>query len=191
MLKIIFDKANVLTFVGLLTVVIGINLSMQGNTQIASILLVICGICDGFDGIIAKKVRKNNNSRVGIELDSLVDIVSSGIYPMLICLNLGLNSIIDIIIYGIFIICGITRLVYFNTNTDIEPEYFTGIPITSSTIVLPLILLFTRNSWILRILFLFLSMLYISNIKIRKVKTKGKIFISLIGVILILLLYIF
>lgn len=183
----IWKLSNLLTFVGLIFSIIGLQMCFNQMHNIAIILLILSGICDTFDGYVANKFKKTEKEKeYGIQLDSLVDIISSGIFPIVFCLSMGFNHIIDIIVYSFFAICGITRLVYFNINTKKDNKAFIGIPITVSTMLFPILYLLTKNEIIYIISMLLLALLYISKIKINKPNIFHKIFLSLCGIILII-----
>ncbi|MBR4111353.1 MAG: CDP-alcohol phosphatidyltransferase family protein [Clostridia bacterium] len=188
MLKNICDKANILTYVGLVLAVLGIQLCLVGNIDLAVMCLLIAGICDGFDGAFARKLRKDGDPNFGVELDSLVDIISSGVFPVVICLSMGFNSIIDLVIYSIFLVCGVGRLAYYNITSKENSGYFTGVPITVSTILLPLIYVFTKNEYVFVGALLALSFAYVSNFKIKKLNLKSKIALSIVGILFVLFL---
>ena len=189
MCKKIWNKSNILTFIGLACSIIGMYFCFLGKQYISIILLIFSGICDAFDGTFAKKMNKSlESNEYGIQLDSLVDIVSSGIFPIVICLSMGFTHIIDILIYTFFAICGITRLAYFNVNTKNENNHFCGLPITCSTILLPIVYLITKNEIAFMFCLLILSILFVSNIKIIKPSFKEKTLISSIGIIGILII---
>ena len=188
MIKNICDKANILTYVGLILAVLGMQLCFVDNIDLAVMCLLIAGICDGFDGAFAKKIRKDGDPNFGVELDSLVDIISSGVFPVVICLSMGFNRIIDLVIYTIFLVCGVGRLAYYNITSKENSGYFTGVPITVSTILLPLIYAFTKKEIIFVSSLLILSVAYVSNFKIKKLNLKSKIALSVIGILFILFL---
>lgn len=98
---------------------------------------------------------------------------------------MGYNHVLSVIAYSIFIIAGITRLAYFNVNSSKE-NYFCGVPITMTTILIPLEYILIKNEYAYSILIAILSILFISNIKITKPNLKTKIILSIIGVIIIL-----
>jgi len=79
--------ANVVTFTGLFFAVLGM---VMAETQwMLSILgLMGAGICDLFDGPIARR-SKNHNFVVGKELDTLIDMISFGILPIIILISFG------------------------------------------------------------------------------------------------------
>lgn len=188
MIKNICDKANILTYVGLILAVLGIQLCLVGNIDLAIMCLLIAGICDGFDGAFARKLRKDGDPNFGVELDSLVDIISSGVFPVVICLSMGFNSILDLVIYTIFLVCGVGRLAYYNITSKENSGYFTGVPITVSTILLPLIYVITKKEIVFVGALLTLSVAYVSNFKIKKLDLKSKIALSVVGILFILFL---
>lgn len=129
------------------------------------------------------KLRKKDDKGFGIQLDSLVDIISSGILPVIICFSLGFNSTIDTIIYCIYIITGVTRLAYYNVHCEIDRDNFIGLPITTSTIVIPTIYLFTKNEIVFISALALLSIIFVSPVKIKKINLNMKIILAIVGII--------
>lgn len=137
----VYKKSVVLTYIGLASSIIGIFLAFQKKVDFAMICYIIAGVCDLFDGFIARRCERNNvEKEFGIQIDSLVDVVSFGIFPIIIFLNLELNSIIHMIGYVLYASAAITRLAYFNVNAKIDTpiKYYTGLPVTASTIIFSL-----------------------------------------------------
>ena len=187
MYKEILNKANIVTFLGLIFAVIGIVYCFTCNTTGAIICATVACICDGLDGSIAKKLRKNNDYGFGIELDSLVDIISSGILPISICISMGFNNLIDIIIYCVFMLSGVVRLAYYNIHSY-NSEIFIGIPITVSNIVIVLLYFLFKNEIIFMVSLFILAILFILPLKIKKINLKLRIIISIIGLTLVIIL---
>lgn len=77
---------NLVTSFNLLSGVVGIVLVMNGNTAYASLMIVLAGVFDFFDGLTARWLGVQ--SPIGRELDSLADVVSFGVLPGLILLRL-------------------------------------------------------------------------------------------------------
>jgi len=181
-----YNKSIILTFIGLFCSVLGINFCLCGDIYIASLLMVISGICDCFDGYVASLVKRNDKEKnYGVQLDSLVDVCCFGIFPIILAVSLGYNKIYNLFVYFIYIFCGITRLAYFNVDED-NKKYFKGVPITTVSFLLPTLLFFTVNEIVIMLFFLILSFLFLCNIKISKVSLKGKKIILIIGIILVL-----
>ena len=70
---------NGLTFASMICGVVSILLSASGNLVPAGILILVSYILDMFDGALARKL--NAGSEFGLQLDSLVDMVSLGMAP--------------------------------------------------------------------------------------------------------------
>ena len=187
----IWKKQNLLTFIGIAFAVLGLYFCFIDMVDYSIIMLILSGICDAFDGVFARKVGKGNKKQYGVHLDSLADIVASGILPIAICMALGYTRIIHIIVYIIFIICGLTRLSYYNVNSK-DDKSFTGVPITCSTFALPVIYLIQKNEILIILTLLILAILEVSNnIKIKKPNMKIRIMLSIIGIIIIVLIILF
>jgi CDP-diacylglycerol--serine O-phosphatidyltransferase len=88
------------------------------------------------DGLVAR--RRHQHSGFGQELDSLADIVSFGVAPVVIAYGLGMRGGWDALIFLFFVGCGISRLARFNITTAALADatgkvpYFEGLPIPSS-----------------------------------------------------------
>jgi CDP-diacylglycerol--serine O-phosphatidyltransferase len=106
-------------------------------------LLPVALGCDVIDGFVAR--RRQQRSEFGQELDSLADIVSFGVAPVVIAYGLGMRGGWDALIFLFFVGCGISRLARFNITAAAladatgKVRYFEGTPIPSS-VVLVLIL---------------------------------------------------
>ena len=83
----IYDYTVVLTYVSLMVSIGGMMLSVNGHLNLAVLCLAISGLCDMFDGKIArtKKDRTEEEKCFGIQIDSLCDIVCFGVGPAIIC----------------------------------------------------------------------------------------------------------
>ena len=106
------------------------------------VFLMLSGICDMFDGKVARMCKRTKEEKeFGIQIDSLADTVNYVVLPVVIMLSLGMYSIIDIIIYAIFILCGISRLGFFNINatSDSPVKYYSGLPVTTTAIIYPVL----------------------------------------------------
>ena len=93
-----------LTFIGMLSSVVGMGFAVQGKIIAAVICLMFSGFCDMFDGIVArtKKDRTDEEKRFGIQLDSLSDIVCFGVLPFVIGVSVGAREWWQIAIMALF-----------------------------------------------------------------------------------------
>ena len=118
MLRLIgfYDYTVILTYLGLISSVFGMTQAIHGDYKTAIFCLAFSGICDAFDGRIArtKKNRTEDEKAFGIQLDSLYDIVCFGIFPALICYLLGVRGTLGLLLVFFYCLCAVIRLAFFN-----------------------------------------------------------------------------
>lgn len=141
-----WNKSVVLTYAGLLLSVLGICLAFTSEKITYSYCcLMVAGICDLFDGMVARRCKRTEEEKMfGIELDSLVDVMSFTALPISIFISMGLTSIVHVIIYLVFALFSVARLAYFNIATaDSEKavKYYIGLPVTYTALIFPLLYL--------------------------------------------------
>ena len=148
-----YDYTVILTYMSLVSAMAGMFLASGGRFTAAVICLVVCGICDAFDGTVArtKKNRTEDEKAFGIQIDSLCDAVSFGVFPAMLCYRMGMNSAAGCAILALFALCGVIRLAFFNVQEGKRQQTeggcnktYRGLPITTSSIILPLVYL-TRS----------------------------------------------
>ena len=96
----VYDYTVILTYISLWISIGGMMLSLNGHLDLAVLCLALSGLCDMFDGKIArtKKDRTEIEKRFGIQIDSLCDIVCFGVGPAIICYCMGMNGIVGVLI---------------------------------------------------------------------------------------------
>ena len=175
----VYDYTVVLTYISLMISVGGMMLALNGHLDLAVLCLALSGLCDMFDGKIArtKKDRTEQEKRFGIQIDSLCDIVCFGVAPALIC-----YCMIGIAILMFYVLAGLIRLAWFNvteecrqSETDEKRECYQGLPITSMAIALPIVVVFRPFlkcdfRIALHAVVLLIGILFITNFKLRKPK---------------------
>lgn len=178
----IYDYTVVLTYISLMVSLGGIMFAVNGHVCIGVMCLAVSGLCDMFDGKIArtKKNRTEDEKRFGIQIDSLCDIVCFGVSPAILCYLLGMKSPIGIIILLFYVLTGLIRLAWFNVveehrqeETSKKRECYQGLPITSMAIVLPILVMLAPSIGgafiiILHISVLMVGLLFITNFELRK-----------------------
>lgn len=161
------------------------------------IFLILAGICDMFDGKVARMCKRSKDEKeFGIQIDSLADTVNFLCLPVVIMLSLGMYSLIDIIVYMIFILCGISRLAYFNTVADANNpvKFYNGLPVTSTAIIYPVLGLLHGSipdntfNIIYLIATILTALLFVLKIKVPKFKGNAYIIIPTLALILVILL---
>ena len=78
-----YNYTVILTYIGLMSSVFGITQVMDGEYSIAFLCLLLSGVCDLFDGKIARacKTRSDREKVFGIQIDSLCDLVCFTVFP--------------------------------------------------------------------------------------------------------------
>ncbi len=177
-----YNYSVILTYISLMSSIFGIMITVDGHYKIALIFLAFSGLCDMFDGKIARamKNRSEDAKRFGIQIDSLCDVVCFGAFPIAICYRMGMNHIVGIIVLMIYGVASVIRLGYFNVmeekrqdETSDARKYYQGLPITSIAIALPVI--FVASTWLkkdfiilLHVVVLAIGILFITNFKFKK-----------------------
>lgn len=181
-----YDYTVVLTYLSLCSAIVGMYSAFTGHMHLAIFFLALCGLLDTFDGKVArtKKNRTEDEKRFGIQIDSLCDIVSFGVLPVVICYHGGMNTIYGMVILAFYCLAGLIRLAFFNVmeekrqeETSENRKYYQGLPITSIAVILPLIYLSSAllHQYFLPVLnvgMLLTGFLFIRNFKFRKPTNK-------------------
>ena len=177
-----YDYTVVVTYISLVSSILGMFCAIDGRLTLAVSCLAFSGLCDMFDGKIArtKKNRTDDEKSFGIQIDSLCDIVCFGIFPIILGYKLGMCKAYSIAILAFYGMAGVIRLAYFNvmeakrqSETSENRKYYQGLPITSIAIILPLFctlrpLLGHRFLSELHICILTVGLLFIINFPLRK-----------------------
>ena len=145
-----YDYTVILTYMSLLSAFAGMILSGKGMHTAAVLCLMFCGICDAFDGTVArtKKNRTEDEKAFGIQIDSLCDAVSFGVFPALLSVRMGLNGILGMAIAAIYSLCAVIRLAFFNVQEakrqqaeEGKRKTYRGLPVTSISMIYPVVAL--------------------------------------------------
>ncbi|WP_299179510.1 CDP-alcohol phosphatidyltransferase family protein, partial [uncultured Chryseobacterium sp.] len=73
------NLANAITLGNLFSGCVGAIHMITGNYEITAICILLSLILDFFDGFVARALKANSN--LGVQLDSLADMVSFGLIP--------------------------------------------------------------------------------------------------------------
>ena len=200
----IYDYTVILTYLSFISGLTGIYFSLNGNTFVGIICIMISGLFDMFDGKVArtKKNRTESDKKFGIQIDSLSDLVAFGLLPSAIGVGLGLDKTILCFTLYLIPLCALIRLAYFNVDeeirssktTEVRHEYL-GLPVTTSAIVIPIIYLLkniikSNFVYLYGAILLVLAILFITKFKMIKLKNKGMIIMTILGIIILAMLLI-
>ena len=146
----------------------------MGNFILAAKFILLAVIFDAMDGWVARKLNRKDEYGFGKNIDSLSDIISFGVAPGMLlyvtCIGFGIPYL-SALIALLIIICGILRLSRFNVNTDSDDDYFIGLPIPTTALIMGSFYLSGLfNSELALIIMIVISFLMISNIKYPKLR---------------------
>lgn len=111
-------------------------------------LVILAAFLDFLDGMIARLSR--STSRLGVEMDSLADIVSFGVAPAVMVIGFSLISRGNWawILAFVYVMAGSFRLARFSLSASLEEKTnFVGLPITSAAVTIVSYVLFCNEMW--------------------------------------------
>ncbi len=137
MIRQLTDPANAITATGLVLSVIGISLVITGHAEWGVAVVLWALLADHLDGVVAARTinRAPETGKVGKSLDSLADLVSAGVFPAVLMLELNSASWLAIVCAALLVVASALRLSYFNTF-GLSDGRFIGVP---TTYALPLL----------------------------------------------------
>jgi CDP-diacylglycerol--serine O-phosphatidyltransferase len=169
---------NLLTGINLFLGFWAIILAFEGNVLTACWLIVVASICDGLDGKIARFIHRSSD--IGLELDSLADVVSFGVAPGIVLYVAYFNQLelIGLLLSALPLIFGAIRLARFNltANPGERKPFYEGLPIPMQANTVVTFILFNYAIWgtmqleiLLIPLIWFLCLLMISHLPYEKI----------------------
>ena len=197
---------NLFTSLNMFCGFLSILSASEGNYIYSAWLIFTAAIFDALDGLVARLT--NSSSELGVELDSLSDVVSFGAAPSFLLYKSFFYSMNTwgIIISAMPLIAGGFRLARFNVQlVGFSKSFFLGLPIpTSALTIASFVLAFYNDGYpkpisdFLAPMILVLSYLMVSNIRyetlpkfsLQGMKEKPYHFIFLIfSVVIVVLMY--
>ncbi len=174
-LSFVYDRANLLTLTGLVFGVLSISFSAQGLYAAAMTALLWALFCDWFDGPLARRMidRTDDDRAFGAQLDSLADIVCSGVAPAMFLIFIGNFSPWFLPGAFLLVIAGAMRLAHFNVFGRDDGAY-NGLPIDSNIIIVTAVFPFRELlghvafSWVLYATVVILAILNVATFRMPK-----------------------
>lgn len=197
----------VLTYLSVISAVVGICFSIGGNRhsmpEVGVICLLLSGIFDGFDGAVAKtrKNRTRQDAMFGERIDSLSDLIAFGVAPVMIGFGMHINRWPCMIVYSIYILCALVRLAYFDVTEEIRMEtegnarrkYYEGLPVTNAGFILPCFFMAATcfesakvQTAIMLSGYILIAFAFVLRFKMPKARVKGLIIVISLTLILLI-----
>lgn len=190
-----YNAACLITLCGLVAAVAAIGLAAAGRIEFALVGLMLAGLADLFDGMVARRIaRSDYEKEFGVQLDSVVDVVSFVIAPVVIALGAGLTSPLALVVLALFAVAGAVRLAHFNTLSAQGADQSThhrGLPVTYSALVFPVLFLLrgtmTQGAFrlVLGVAFAVVAVAFVADVPVRKPRGAFYAFFPVLGVVLI------
>lgn len=190
-----YNYTVVLTYLGMLSAFVGVLKAIEGDFQLGIVCMMIAGICDMFDGIVANtKKRDRKEKNFGIQIDSLSDLISFGVFPAVFVYMITEKTVFSSFIASFYLLAALIRLAYFNVleeerqqQTEEKRTSYLGLPVTTIAITLPGVYLIFEQFF--KSYSLFAGALILSGIfflmpkEIRKPNSLGKIGLIIVGIL--------
>lgn len=184
-----YNKSVILTYIGAAAAISGMALSFIGEMKYAMLCLIVCGVSDLFDGMIARRCKRSDAEKeFGIQIDSLTDMVSFAVFPVVLSVAMGNTEWYHTLIYIIYVLAAITRLGFFNVSTSTETvtKFYTGLPVTfASLIVVSAYIIgsiFSITQIILPVCLFVTALLFVLKIKIAKPRGIAYLLLGLLAI---------
>lgn len=164
---------NLITLLNLLSGSIAVVFAVQGNMVMAALLVALGIFFDFFDGLAARML--DVRSDIGLQLDSLADMITSGLVPGIVMFQLLIQALpqegrigewtsgmdyfswefpaLALVGFLITMASGY-RLAKFNID-DRQTDSFIGLPTPANALLilsLPLVLIFQPQGWVVGII---------------------------------------
>lgn len=195
-----YNKSLIISYLGVTFAVVGMYYALTANFKVSMIMLILAGVCDMFDGKIARMCKRDKDEELfGIQLDSLADTIDFVAFPIIFGLALGFNEWYHVVAYVLLAMCGIQRLCHFNVlvinKNDKGPvKFYSGLPVTSTSITYPLLWLISNyiSCGLYQICYTILTyltaILFVLNIKVPKLRGIAYPIVAVIAIVGIVML---
>ena len=200
----------ILTYLSVIAAVVGICFSVVHHTWVGVICLLVSGVCDAFDGTVAK-TRKNRTIEermFGEQIDSLSDLIAFGVAPAILGFGMGMDRLYYVPVFAFFVLCAIIRLAHFNVSEELRRneelagggaprKSYEGLPVTSAAVAYPIFWMVASFFWhsekyffisgiIMAAGLVLMAVLFVLRFRIVKLRTRG--ILIAIGIVAALLL---
>lgn len=190
-----YNPACLLTLSGFVAAVAAIVLATAGEIEFALVGLMLAGLADLFDGVVARRIiRSPYEKEFGVQLDTVVDVVSFVVVPFVIAVAAGLHATPALVVLMVFALAGAVRLAHFNTLSAQGADQSThhrGLPVTYTALILPLLFVL-RDAipgrtflLVLGVAFALVAVAFVTDVPVRKPRGAFYAVFPVLGAVLI------
>ncbi len=136
----VWNSSVVLTYLGAAAATGGIVAAVGGHAHWAIAALVVAGVCDLFDGLVARRFERDARAEAfGVQIDSLTDAVSFLALPVAV-VSLFASGWWLAPVAAVYVVAGLARLAYFNLEVvEGSRTHYRGLPVTYAALVVPVV----------------------------------------------------
>lgn len=156
--------ADFLTLLNAASGLIAIFLVMSDRVMYAPIFIIIGAVMDYFDGKVARRSKKQ--SSIGLHIDSLADVITFGVAPVVLGYAV-IKTPIAVIGFTVYLLCGLLRLARHDAIND--KKAFRGLTIPLAAIIICIIYYSGVPALFYPYIYIFLAVLMISWFKIKRI----------------------
>lgn len=192
-----WNKSVLLTYAGVISSLAGMSFALTGNMKNGLCCLMVAGICDLFDGMVARRCKRTEEEKeFGVQLDSLADVMNFIAFPVVLYVAMGFTHPLMLVLYAAFSVCGIARLAHFNIVSEESGQLIThyqGLPVTYTALILPVVYLVNYFTHGVAETLLFpmtmgaITVLSIVRIKIAKPRGIAYVFFAVIAIAMLVI----
>ena len=176
MLSLVQDLPNLCSLAALLASALGIYFAIRSIYPAAMISLLWAVVLDWSDGRLARamKERTTDQCALGVQLDSLIDLVGFSVAPALLLMRVG--NLSPWFVPGAFVVLatGVIRLSYFNVFGPLDDSTYRGLSLDNNIYAVALLFIFeplvsgTVFSIVLYVALMLLAALNVASIETPK-----------------------
>jgi CDP-diacylglycerol--serine O-phosphatidyltransferase len=190
-----YNAACLVTLAGFVAAVAAIALAAAGRIELALSCLVLAGLADLFDGVVARRLERSDYEKeFGVQLDTVVDVVSFVLAPFVIAFAAGLRTPAGLGAMALFTVAGAVRLAHFNTLSAQGADQSThhrGLPVTYTALIFPVLFLLrglvpeSGFRPLLGVAFLLVAIAFVMDVPVRKPRGAFYVLFPLLGAVLV------
>jgi len=148
----VYPVPTLLTIGNLLCGFYAIAWAFQEDYAFAAGAILLAAVLDLLDGAVARMT--GSASELGVQLDSMADLVSFGVAPAMLAhvwafkpVSSRLGFFVEVLPAALFVAAGAFRLARFNVQTAfLDKRYFVGLPIPGAAATIASFVLFMRSN---------------------------------------------
>jgi len=184
-----YNKSVIITYIGVILSFCGMMFVYQNEISYGMICLIFAGICDLFDGKVARMCKRNEEEKeFGKQLDSMADVFSFLAFPSVLGIVMLEKWMYPVLI--LYILAGIIRLSWFHITTKEEGNqtHYFGLPVTYAALILPILYVIRllaniNGTYLFSVGYFIIAVLFVLNVKIPKPKGIWYVIFSVMAVI--------